>query len=64
MAAIDRKRPHGPTDSRLAELAREWFTDARETPPRNNAKPATSNEHKKWNAPGGKEHRGWRDSDD
>ena len=64
MAAIDRKRPHGPTDSRLAELAREWFAVACETVPRNDAKSATSNERKKWTAPAGGVRSRWRDSDD
>jgi hypothetical protein len=65
MAAIDRKKPHGPAESRLAELTREWFADARETKPHNDAELAKwNNERKKWTAPGGREDSRWREGDD
>ena len=51
MAAIDRKNSRGPAESRLAALAREWFTEAREKTAQEDAEFATWNkQRKKWTA--------------
>lgn len=51
MAAIDRKNSRGPAESRLAELAREWFTEAREKTAQEDAELTAWNKNrKKWTA--------------